>query len=369
MRLFKNMIAIAMTSFVTMACQQNDYKIIGSVEGLADGDTLILAKQTIEEGETVLRKFTVNNGSFELKGDVDSASFCSIYAANRPDLNISFFLESGTITIKLSQDQTKNHLSGTISNNAWQEVNDIVAPYNERMQKMVSTLYEQNLSQDEQQTLLDKLQQMEGEMVKKIIEAAEKNIDNETGFFIVTTFADDRYFTPTLRQSLIDRMPAKFRSRKEILMIKEELELVKATEKGNKINDLALPTPEGDILSVMSIAKDNKLTIMDFWASWCGPCRQEMPNMVKLYEKYQSKGLAIVGISFDENHDSWTKAIKELGMKWPQISDLKGWKSVGATQFNITAIPHVIIIDQEGRIVEKNVRGNELERFIDERLQ
>ena len=119
----------------------------------------------------------------------------------------------------------------------------------------------------------------------------------------------------------------------------------------------------------MSEVKKNKVTILDFWASWCGPCREETPFMVSLYEKYHNKGLGIVGISLDQDHDAWTKGIADLGITWPQISDLKYWQSAAAEMFQVRSIPYMVVVDQQGVILNKNIRGEQLEKFVSEQLQ
>jgi thiol-disulfide isomerase/thioredoxin len=112
----------------------------------------------------------------------------------------------------------------------------------------------------------------------------------------------------------------------------------------------------------------NKITIIDFWASWCGPCRQEMPFMLSLYESNKERGLGIVGVSLDRDKDSWVTAIKKLQLPWPQMSDLKYWDNEVAKTFNITSIPHTIVVDQKGKILRRGLRGEQLKQFVESEL-
>ena len=130
------------------------------------------------------------------------------------------------------------------------------------------------------------------------------------------------------------------------------------------IPDFTLSTPEGTPLSIMSEVSKNKITILDFWASWCQPCMREMPFMKELYAKYHSKGLGIVGISLDTEREAWQQAISRLGIEWPQVSDLLGWDSKPAREFEVNSIPHIIIVDYSGDIIEIGLRGEELQKFI-----
>ena len=370
MRISKKWLSTALLTIVVTACQQNTYKIVGETEGLNDGDTLVLVQNQGETQEDIVQKFVVEGGSFEVEGEVGPGPLCTIYAPGRYGMGINLFLEAGTIRVKLTPDEAKNHVGGTKSNDAWQEMNSKIAQYNDKMQQLAKQLYdEKGFTEETQKQAVEQMQQLEADMVNLIVTTAEKNYDNEVGYFLITNFEADEQFAPTKRLALIKKMPSRFRERKELKEMVETLEKAQSMEEGSKIQDFSLPAPDGQELSVMSIVKENKLTILDFWASWCGPCRQEMPNMVQLYDMYQPKGLAIIGISLDENHDQWVKAIEEMGMKWPQMSDLKGWNSAAAQQFRVRAIPHIIILDQKGCIVGTGLRGEQLMTFIDRNLE
>ena len=119
----------------------------------------------------------------------------------------------------------------------------------------------------------------------------------------------------------------------------------------------------------MDEVSKNKVTILDFWASWCGPCRNEMPFMRELYATYRPKGLGIVGISLDESAADWNRAITDLKIDWPQMSDLKGWGCSAAQTFQVNAIPYIVVVDTEGRILEKGLRGDDLKQFVDNILK
>ena len=146
------------------------------------------------------------------------------------------------------------------------------------------------------------------------------------------------------------------------------VDVASATEPGNTFVDIGLPGPQGQTVWVGDYVGQNKLVLIDFWASWCGPCMREMPNVVKAYERFHDKGLEIVGVSLDKDKASWLAAIEQTGQKWPQMSDLKGWDCQGAQFYNIQSIPANVLIDDHGKIVARDLRGDALLKEIESRL-
>lgn len=137
---------------------------------------------------------------------------------------------------------------------------------------------------------------------------------------------------------------------------------------GNIAPNFSGLTPEGETLALNDIKA--KVTVIDFWASWCKPCRVENPNVVKMYEEYHDKGLEIIGVSLDNNgqKDRWVKAIAKDGLTWPQISNLKGWNEPIAVQYGVRSIPATFILDETGKIVATRLRGKALEEKVKELL-
>lgn len=129
---------------------------------------------------------------------------------------------------------------------------------------------------------------------------------------------------------------------------------------GQQYTDLEMADPDGKIHKVSELVGEGKWVLVDFWASWCGPCRAEMPNVLEAYNKYHEKGFEVIGISFDEKKEAWLKAIGQINMPWMQLSDLKGWKCAAAPAYKIDAIPDNILIDPQGKIIARALRGKAL---------
>jgi peroxiredoxin len=129
---------------------------------------------------------------------------------------------------------------------------------------------------------------------------------------------------------------------------------------GTQVTNLTMTDVDGKEHQLSEWCGKGNYVLIDFWASWCGPCLRELPNVISCYEKYHDKGFEIIGISFDNRKEAWLAAIKRLNMMWPQLSDLKGWKSLGAVAFGVTSIPANILVDPQGRIVALDLRGTNL---------
>ena len=129
---------------------------------------------------------------------------------------------------------------------------------------------------------------------------------------------------------------------------------------GKMYTDMTLDDMEGHQHQLSEWVGHGQYVMIDFWASWCGPCRQEMPNVVANYAKYHDAGFEIVGISFDQKADAWREAVGQMGMKWPQLSDLKGWQAAAAGVYGVNSIPASILVDGTGKIVDLNLRGEKL---------
>lgn len=153
---------------------------------------------------------------------------------------------------------------------------------------------------------------------------------------------------------------APYMSHPRMKMARPIAEGLKKKMPGKMFVDLTMSNLEGQVCRLSDWCGKGNYVLVDFWASWCGPCRQEMPHVVESYVKYHAKGYEIVGVSFDNKADAWKAAVKQLGMDWPQMSDLKGWESAASEAYGVNAIPSNVLLDGTGRIVANDLRGDKL---------
>lgn len=166
-------------------------------------------------------------------------------------------------------------------------------------------------------------------------------------------------------KSLVDGLQGDARNSVYTRELYDHITILEKVAVGQKFQDISLPDPDGGQMAISQVAGKGYLLI-DFWASWCGPCRRENPNVVALYKQYHPKGFDILGISFDQSAEGWKKAIKDDQLEWSHISDLKGWGSAAAKLYGVSSIPHTILLDPDGIIIAKNLRGEELEKKLEE---
>ena len=154
-----------------------------------------------------------------------------------------------------------------------------------------------------------------------------------------------------------------------IQRLKLQMQASKSFIIGAEAPDFTQKTPEGEDLSLSDLK--GKVVLIDFWASWCGPCRKENPHVVKLYEKYKDQGFEILGVSLDKDKKRWVQAIEKDGLEWKHVSDLKGWKNAVAQTYSVRSIPHTVLLDADGNIIARNLRskalGHELEKIFKEK--
>lgn len=149
-----------------------------------------------------------------------------------------------------------------------------------------------------------------------------------------------------------------------IAPLKKRINTATGFGRGEVAPDFVQKTPDGKDLKLSDLR--GKIVLVDFWASWCGPCRKENPHVKKLYEKYNHRGFEVLGVSLDRTKASWERAIKQDGLEWEHVSDLKGWKNEVAKMYSVSSIPHTILLDEEGRIIARKLRSPQLEQILAE---
>lgn len=233
----------------------------------------------------------------------------------------------------------------------------------------LSKQFEEARQKGDQQKMVALQQQYQELTVNKQEEVADLIKKNPVSLGAINLLQnntiDKDKFTDTyilVADKLKEKWPDYYHAKNFIDMV----EKMKATAIGEPAPEIALPNPEGEIVKLSSMK--GKYVLVDFWAKWCGPCRAENPNVVRVYNKYKDKGFTVFGVSLDRNKSDWVNAIKEDGLTWTHVSDLKYWQSEAARTYNINSIPFSVLLDPNGIIIAKNLRGPALEKKLHEIL-
>lgn len=194
----------------------------------------------------------------------------------------------------------------------------------------------------------------------------KKYMEDNYQSLTVLFFAEDvkQEDEPILYDKIAEALVKKYPNNYFVKDLIRKVAVEKVTRIGALAPDIALPTPAGDTIRLSSLR--GKVVLLDFWAAWCGPCRRENPNMLKIYEQYKDQGFEIYGVSLDRDRASWLKGIEEDRLPWILVSDLKYWQCAPAQVYGVTSIPHAVLIDREGHIVAKKVRSHDLEKILPE---
>lgn len=347
--------------------QSSFYNIRGKING-AENVTLFL--QTIKNGKTANIDTTViRNGEFSFrKGSVEYPQVAYLQAFHASNSRLLFFIENNNITISGNfADFANLTVAGSKTNEEYILLKNTIEPvYKEYSQK--NSEYSEarktgNTAKADE--LLSQLKEMPNRMTSLQKEFVVKHPASYVSPVIIQGLA------PTLGgtelEDLIKVLDPAVAKTPAIAELKGRAELLRRVEIGQKAPDFTMNDTKGIPVSLSSLT-GKKILLIDFWAAWCGPCRQENPNVVMVYNEFKDKGFDILGVSLDRTAADWNKAIADDKLTWNHVSDLKYWDNAAAKMYGVSSIPASFLLDKNGIIIAKNLRGQELYNKVKELL-
>jgi peroxiredoxin len=372
----KKIILIALSAIFLISCNSSSYKVVGEIKGLPEGTKVFLEKQdkVSQTGIKTVDTVKIEKGKFVFEGSATEPELHFIQVEN-VNGKVPFILENGNVSVIVNKDSVNtSKLSGTFNNDALSNYNEGMKKVQKKMmafqQKNMATM--QAASQTNDTVTMNKLRKEYNVFTDEFKTESEKFIVKNpksiiSVLLINTMFAEMEPKLDKIKK-LYDGLDAEVKESKVGKEIKTSLDKINAVAVGQKAPEFSAKNPDGKMVSLKESL--GKVTIIDFWASWCAPCRQENPNVVALYNEFHAKGLNIVGVSLDKEGEAskWKDAIAKDKLTWSHVSNLKFWEDPIAISYGVKSIPAMFVLDASGKIVAKDLRGAELKAKIAELL-
>lgn len=329
----------------------------------------MLLKTSDDDGWYTHDSTQITNGEFKLMGNINEPQMASVEIGDG-DWKGSLFLDNESYLVTTSEEEGSLEIEGGELNTELQQVENYRQDEKDSIVTIIRKIRsDKTLSKDEK----DEALKPHFAFYEELYLDSEKNMGNYIGEHnasYLSPYIVRRHLYYSWEADQLDSVMMVFdpsvRDSKYAKQIAERADKVRNVSIGKVAPDFSQTSPEGANLALSDLK--GKYVLIDFWASWCGPCRRENPNVVKTYEKFKGQNFEILGVSLDNDRDKWLKAIEDDKLTWKQVSDLGGWGNEVAQLYAVNSIPHTVLVDPDGIILEKNLRGDALKTKLEEIL-
>ena len=373
----KKILTVASAALLLAACSEKPgYTITGKVNNAELNGKYVYLYEYGSNDAAPIDSALVENGAFTLKGTQNTTSLRTIrFSENDVDPRRAASGETSPFTALLALqnraiyvvlDEKYSDVSGTPENDAMLAFQKEIRALREEQEKLEADLKSEEA--EVKRAAETKYDEFDHQIAEKAYSYIKQNINNLTSAKLLVDF---RFVLSEEQQNVIVASASdEYKNVPGVQKLIDHLEVLKKVAVGQKFTDFEMADIKGKTHKLSEFVGNGKnIVLLDFWASWCPPCRRDMPNLVDTYKEFKGKGFEIVGISLDSKKEAWEKGIKDLNITWTQLSDLKGWKNDGAALYGVNSIPHTILVDKDGTIIAKGLHGKEVAEKLRELLK
>lgn len=364
----KKLIYLPLVALFLWSCSSSGPKFV--INGnIAGSDTIMFYLQKREAGKLVSIDSAISKkGKFKLKGKgVDYPQQVWLVAGNTRK-RIPFFLENSEISINGTLDSLyKADIIGSKTQSEYKSLIDANKPLTDAYNNLYSQYQAANQSGDTAKIAM--IERRGDSLQTEMIKLQKDFVMNNPSSYVTPSIIQDLSYELDATQlgSMLNNLDTSIARLPQVKTLQDRVNAMKAVSVGQKAPDFTMNDANGNPVSLSS-KFGPKLLLVDFWASWCGPCRQENPNVVNVYNKFHKKGFDVFGVSLDQDKNNWLKAIADDKLAWTHVSDLQYWNNAAAKLYAVNSIPSNFLLDQNGTIVGRNLRGEDLEKKVSEVL-
>jgi len=357
-----------------LGCQKDHegYSISGKIKNVENGKMVYVSELDSNNQPVKIDSVVIKDEKFNLDLPAITQSNLSFLNIEGLNGNVIFISENEQVKFEIFKDSLPtSQVSGGKENKVFYSYLDHLKNLNRRVMKIRADL-RQTITTTKDSSTIAKLQKEEADLRNDDMIFKKKMVkDNPDTFVSVLILTDMINMGATTSEvnELFETLTEGLKQTPLAKTLKENLDKRNTVEIGSKAPEFSAPNPEGEVIALKDVM--GKITLIDFWAAWCKPCRIENPNLVRTYNKYHDQGFNIIGVSLDREgqKDKWIQAIKDDKLTWPQVSNLQFWQEPIALLYGVRAIPAAFIIDENGVIVATNLRGDALEAKVKELLK
>lgn len=341
-----------------VTAQEKKFSLTAQIKGCTDGKKIFLVHKYNDK--LIADSAICTKEQIKFKGSTPEPNMYWLTLQKTANPLLVFFIDAGQVTITGHIDSlSKASVKAGKTHTHYMESVAMTNDYNKERAALYNRFqtYQYSGNQAGAQQIFDSAKLAEKNYAQRIIEFIKKNPESNVSGFMIFSSMFEWPSIPTY-DSMYNALSEKVKMGKFGKLALEKINSIKGTTIGYPALDFSQASPEGKNISLSSFK--GKYVLVDFWASWCGPCRRENPTVVAAYQKYKDKGFDVFGVSLDDNKDKWLAAIKKDNLTWTHVSDLKGWQNAAAKAYGVSSIPFNLLLDKDGKILAKNLRGEQL---------